>query len=313
MKYIETHGLNLSRFQLGTVQLGMKYGLGVDCEKPSEEKAMGVLNKAMEMGLNTLDTSNDYGDSEVIIGRWLESRRQEGKELPWVVTKIGNFDHTSYDTLRDDILRQTESCQKNLGTDTLDCLMIHAYESYANDRDNVTKVFEELKAQNAFKVGAISVFSTNDYGVVADSIFDAVQIPLNVFDWMQIENGGIEKLEKSGKMIFARSVFLQGVVFHTLETLDPRMSVCRPMVKRYRELCEEFQLAPEVLALSFVLSVPGVAATVLGCDNAQQVVANCELFDKTVQLTKEQWNKLREAFVDVDRRAVTPGSWYDKK
>lgn len=313
MKYIETHGLNLSRFQLGTVQLGMQYGLGADNAKPSEEKAVGVLDKAMEMGLNTLDTANNYGDSEAIIGRWLDSRRKEGKTLPWVVTKIGPFNHENPDVLRDDILRQTENCQKNLGMDTLDCLMIHSYEDYNNNRDQVTKVFEELKAQNAYKVGAISIYSKDDYGVVADSIFEAVQIPLNVFDWLQIENGGMEKLEKSGKTIFVRSVFLQGMVFHTPETLDPRMSVCKPMVKRYCELCEEFQLAPDVLALSFVLSVPGVAATVIGCDNADQLVSNCQLFDKTVKLTKEQWNKLREAFVDVDRRAVTPGLWYDRK
>ena len=310
MKYVEAKGLKLSSFMLGTVQLGMEYGLGADKAKPSEEKAIAVLDRAMELGVNCLDTANNYGDSEAIIGRWLAKRRAEKKDLPWVVTKIGPLKHGSYDILRDDILRQTEGCCQRLNMDTLDCLMIHDFESYATDSDSVRKIFEEMKSQNLYRYSAISAYSRHDYGVLADSGFDAVQIPLNVFDWLQIENGGMEKLEKSGMMVFVRSVFLQGMVFHTPETLDPRLAMCKPMVEKYVELCKEFDLAPDVLALSFVRSVPGVTATVLGCDNAQQLEANCQLIDKTVDLTKEQWNKLREAFVDVDRDAVNPGVWY---
>ena len=49
MKYIESHGIRLSKLQLGTVQLGMTYGLGEDKAKPSEEKAIGILERAMEL------------------------------------------------------------------------------------------------------------------------------------------------------------------------------------------------------------------------------------------------------------------------
>jgi len=125
MKYITAKSQKLSVFSLGTVQLGMTYGLGEDREKPSEEKAFSILDTAMELGVNNLDTANNYGDSEEVIGRWLKKRREENKNLPWIVTKIGPFKHGSYDILRDDILYQTESCLKNLGVDSLDCLMVH--------------------------------------------------------------------------------------------------------------------------------------------------------------------------------------------
>ena len=75
MKHIETHGVRLSRFQLGTVQLGMTYGLGEDKGKPSLEKAMGILDAAVVHGINVLDTANTYGDSEAVIGKWLAKRR----------------------------------------------------------------------------------------------------------------------------------------------------------------------------------------------------------------------------------------------
>ena len=288
MKYVTVNERKMSAFSLGTVQLGMTYGLGDDKEKPSEEKAFEILDTAMECGIDNLDTANNYGDSDLVIGRWLQKRKTEKKELPWVVTKIGPLKQGSFDILRDDILYQTEECLKNLGTDSLDCLMVHNFEDYEQNREEVRRIFEELKEQKICTTIALSAYSRHDYGVIAESGFDAAQIPLNVFDWGQIENGGIEKIAKSGMMIFVRSVFLQGLVFHTPEDLDPRMDFCAPYLKRYLELCKEFELEPDVLALSFVLSLPGITTAVMGCDTAKQVEANCRLFDKTVKLTEQQ-------------------------
>ncbi len=311
MKYISTKGVDLSRFSLGTVQLGMEYGLGEDKAKPSEEKAFALLERAMELGVNNLDTANNYGDSEAVIGRWLRVRKAKKKELPWIVTKIGPFKHDSYDVLRDDILTQTENCIKNLGMEQLDCLMLHNFEDYEQDQDAIRKIFEEMKRQGLYHYSAISAYSRHDYGVLAESGFDATQIPLNVFDWSQIDNGGLEKLEKSGMMVFVRSVFLQGLVFKTPETLHPRMDFCKPYVERYQSFCKEFTLSPAVLALSFVLSLPGITTTVLGCDNISQLEDNAKLIDETVILTKEQMNKLHEAFAEVDPRVTNPGVWFN--
>ena len=312
MKYTTHKDLTLSRFSLGTVQLGKPYGLGeASLEKTSEEKAFSILDTAMENGINNLDTANNYGDSEAVVGRWLQKRKAEGKSLPWVVTKIGPLKQDSFDALRDDVLYQVENCCKALQLDTIDCLMLHRFEDYNTDRDGIRKIYQELKSQGIFRYSAISAYSRHDYGVLAESGFDAVQVPLNVFDWSQIENGGMEKLEKSGMMVFVRSVFLQGLVFHTPQDLDPRMAFCFPYLEKYRSLCREFGLQPDELALSYVLSVPGVDTAVMGCDNAAQVAANCALFDKTVQLEKQQLDMLREAFADIDPRVINPGTWYN--
>ena len=158
----------------------------------------------------------------------------------------------------------------------------------------------------------ISAYSRHDYGVIAESGFDATQIPLNVFDWSQIENGGLQKLADSGMMIFTRSVFLQGLVFHTPEDLDPRMDFCFPYLNRFIELYKEFELSPAALALSFVLSLPGVTQAVMGCDTADQVESNSKLFDQTVKLTDEQMNKLHDAFRGIDPRVINHGMWFNR-
>ena len=311
MKYIHTKDLRLSRFMLGTVQLGMDYGLGPDRAKPSSEKAFAVLDQAAAQGVNAIDTANNYGDAEHIIGQWLQKRRGNTDDLPWVVTKIGPLKSTSFDALRDEIYSQVDACRQNLGVEKIDCLMLHNCEDYIAHSDEIQRIFAELRDDQAFRFSAISAYTRHDYGMIAESGFDAVQIPLNVFDWRQIESGGIEKLAKAGMMIFARSVFLQGLVVHAPEELDRRMEYCVPVLETYRRLCREFELSPAVLALSFVLSVPGITSAVLGCDNPTQVKENAGLFDQTVKLTQLQWQSIKKAFLNTDDRITDPGKWYN--
>lgn len=311
MKYFELDGKKLSSFQLGTVQLGMKYGLGADSDKPSEETALKMLDRAMEMGVNNLDTANNYGDSQKVIGHWLLRQKAEGKELPFIITKIGPLKHGSYDILRDDVLFQTEGCRKELSMETLDCLMLHDFEDYEKDADALRKIFEEMKRDGMYRVSGISAYSRHDYGMIAESGFDVTQIPLNVFDWTRIDDGGIRKIADAGMKIFARSTFLQGLVFHTPEDLDPRMAFCIPTVKRWNELCKEFDMEPSVLAMSFILSVPGITCAVLGCDTEKHVELNCEMMDKVKELTKEQMEILHEAFKDTPANVLNPGVWFN--
>ena len=54
-----------------------------------------------------------------------------------------------------------------------------------------------------------------------------------------------------------------------------------------------------------------VTCAVLGCDNEAQLAANCALFEKTVTLTEEQEEKLREAFTGIDPRVINPGLWFN--
>ena len=309
MKYVESHGLNMSVFSLGTVQLGMNYGVTGKTEKPSEQYAHAMLDRALAVGVNNLDTANNYGDSERVIGSWL-ARIPEDKR-PLIVTKIGPFDHSSPEALRADMIAQAHKCLETLGVDSVDILMLHNFDDYIADPEIVRSTAMELKEQGIAKKTAVSAYSCHDYNVIAASGFDAVQLPLNVFDWGRIEDGGIRAIADAGMMIFVRSVFLQGLVFMTPEQLDPRMSFAAPYLARFHELAESFGMAGDVLAASFVLSVPGVTTVVLGCQTPEQIESNAALMDKVRRLTDEEMSLLREAFVNIDERVINPRVWFN--
>ena len=67
-------GEEVSKFTLGTVQLGLDYGMANAVGKPSEEQAFGILDAAFEAGVNSLDTAVAYGTSEEVIGHYLKAK-----------------------------------------------------------------------------------------------------------------------------------------------------------------------------------------------------------------------------------------------
>ena len=72
-----------SGMTLGTVQLGMNYGIANQGGKPDEQKSFSILRSALEGGVTALDTARAYGDSEEVIGRFLKT--WEG-EKPTIIT-----------------------------------------------------------------------------------------------------------------------------------------------------------------------------------------------------------------------------------
>ena len=307
MKINTVKGQDITILSLGTVQLGLNYGIHNDSGKPSLETSFRILNAAMEAGINTLDTAAGYGNSEEVIGAWLKTVAED--QRPFIVTKAAKLDHSSLEALRADLQSRVASSKARLGLPQLPMLMLHNCDDYLCDKDNMKTVFAELKASGDILYSGISAYSNHDYSELAASGFDAVQIPVNIFDWGQIENGGLQKLKDSGMMIFVRSVYLQGLVFQDPDSIPERMAFCRDTLVKFRHLCKKYQLSPAVLALSYALSLPGVTSLVLGSETVEQVRQNARLLKEAVTLSPEQMAEIRENFLDTELRILNPSMW----
>lgn len=307
MKTVACKGLNISEFSLGTVQLGMNYGINNATGKPDPRTSNTILNLAIENGINVLDTAAAYGDSELVIGAWLKTIVPSKK--PLIVTKVTGIQPGTYRFVKEYIQGKVAASKERLGVEQLDMLLLHNFDEYLRDEDHVRQAMEELKADGDIRFTGASAYSHHDYGKIAETGFDATQIPINLFDWTQIENGGMEKLEKSGMIVFARSVFLQGLVFADPDHLPEKMLFARDTLVKFRGLCEKYGLTPAVLALSYVNSLSAITSLVLGCETPQQVQENVDLFNQCVTLSADQLAEIRNCFVDTPRRVLNPGLW----
>ncbi|MEN9561731.1 MAG: hypothetical protein RIQ56_1004, partial [Candidatus Parcubacteria bacterium] len=52
---------------LGTVQLGMSYGIGNFSGQPSRAQALEIIDRAWEAGIRTFDTAAAYGEAEIVL------------------------------------------------------------------------------------------------------------------------------------------------------------------------------------------------------------------------------------------------------
>lgn len=307
MKTVNCKGLNISTLSLGTVQLGMNYGINNASGKPDTETSNAILNLATERGINVLDTAGSYGDSELVIGNWLKT--VEPGKRPFIVTKVTGFTPGSYASVKAFLQEKVALSKQRLGVEQLDMLMLHNFDEYLRDPDNIRQAMEELKTDGDIRFTGASAYAHHDYGAIADTGFDATQIPVNLFDWSQMENGGMKKLEDSGMIVFARSVYLQGLVFADPDQLPSKMAFARDTLVKFRDLYQAYNLTPATLALSYVSSLSAVTSLVLGCETTQQVQDNVDLINRCVTLSPAQLSEIHSCFADTPSRLLNPGLW----
>jgi predicted aldo/keto reductase-like oxidoreductase len=94
----------------------------------NEEEASRVLNRALDLGVNFIDTARGYKESEELIGRTISSRRDEF----CLATKTRGRDESR-------ILFEFKTSLENLRTETVDLYQIH----YVNTDEELEEVLRE--------------------------------------------------------------------------------------------------------------------------------------------------------------------------
>ena len=63
-------GLHVSALSLGTVELGVEYGIKTQeqSNRPDKNEAIRIIHSAVDMGINLFDTAPNYGTSESLLG-----------------------------------------------------------------------------------------------------------------------------------------------------------------------------------------------------------------------------------------------------
>jgi predicted aldo/keto reductase-like oxidoreductase len=143
------------------------------------DQATAVLEKAVGLGIDYLDTAVSYGDgeSETRLGRFLVTRRKD----VFLATKVPTRART-----RDAALKEVEGSLKRLQTDRVDLLHLHSLGDDADlarieAPDGALKALYELREQKVARF--VGMTSHTDGAVMAKAIerndLDCVQLAMN--------------------------------------------------------------------------------------------------------------------------------------
>jgi aryl-alcohol dehydrogenase-like predicted oxidoreductase len=300
------------------------WAIGGSWGKQDDADSLKALHKALDLGVNFIDTAAGYGDgrSERLIGKVLKERR---REKIYVATKShpasGNWppfprerweDRYSEKYLRESV----EMRLKNLGVDCLDILQLHTWTRAWSDDPKPLEILRKLQKEGKLRLVGIST-PEQDQNCVVELMrggwVDAVQVIYNIFEQepaAQILPVGKEK--KVG--IIVRVVFDEGSLtgkFSSSTTFEPddfrRKYFAGDRLARAVERAEKIKTEiagsgytmPQA-ALKFALADDAVGTVIPGIRTEAQAQMNCtvsELPDMTLDLQKKLWaHNWRRAF-----------------
>lgn len=304
--------MKISPLTLGTVQLGLDYGIANDRGKPQGQDGAAIVQAAFAHGITTLDTSRHYGDAESVIGKFLSETDPHPPDL-LVVSKF----KWSAGALSDPTRARREArdlVRRSLDELGLPCLPILLYHNGKEESmEALMKLLPdtllELQEEGLIQKGGISLYYPADvYGVLEADVLAAVQLPVSVFDQRIIHNGGLQLLAERSKIVFARSVFLQGLFFLDEARIPPNLHQALPFLARLRRLAEQAEMSVAEFAFSYVRDLVGITSMVFGAERPEQVAQNAALL--SVAAIKPEIREQADAdFKDVPQEVITPGLW----
>lgn len=122
-------------------------------ERGDRREAIAALQRGLDLGLSHIDTAEMYGDgrSEAIIGEAIAGRRDE----VFLVSKV-----LPHNASRQGVRAACEGSLKQLGTDRLDCYLLHWRGPHA--LAETFAAFEALKQEGKILSWGVSNFDEDD-------------------------------------------------------------------------------------------------------------------------------------------------------
>lgn len=178
MKYRE---LGRTGWQVSEVSFGA-WAIGASWGKVSDDDSMAALHKAVDLGVNFIDTADVYGDghSERLVARL----RKERSETIYVATKAGRrlSPHTADGFNKANLSAFVERSLKNLDTDALDLLQLHCPPTEVYYRPEVFGILDDLVAAGKLRNYGVSVEKVEEaLKAIEYPNVQSVQIIFNMF------------------------------------------------------------------------------------------------------------------------------------
>jgi aryl-alcohol dehydrogenase-like predicted oxidoreductase len=169
-------GWQASEMGFGSWAIGGSWG------KTDDNEAIAALHKAIELGVNFIDTADVYGDghSEQLIARV----RKEHTEPLFIATKAGRRldPHIADGYNRENLTKFVERSLQNLQMESLDLLQLHCPPSEVYDRPEVFAALDGLVQAGKIRYYGVSVEKVDEaLKAIQYPNVQSIQIIFNMF------------------------------------------------------------------------------------------------------------------------------------
>ena len=286
MKYsvVGSSTLNVSQIGFGCMSL-----------PPDEKAAIPVLNRAIDLGINYLDTADIYDDgiNEQLIGKAIKGKRDK----LIVASKAGNVRRPDGDLdwnpTKKHILECIEKSLKRLNTDFIDLYQLHG--GTINDNiDETIEAFELLKQQGKIRFYGISSIRPNvirEY--IKRSSIVSVMTQYSLLD-RRPEEETLKAIHKNNIGVMVRGSVAQGLLIN--KPAKPYLEYAAGDVAKMNSSVHKIsgnERTTTQTAIKYVLQTDAVTSVVVGMRTIEQVEEAVNAINSQY-LTNEEINMLSQ-------------------
>lgn len=293
-----TRSFGKTGFKVGILSLG---GQATIEQQGTEEESEKIVNRAIDLGVNYIDTAASYGkgQSQLNIGRVMKTRRNE----VWLSTK-------THDRSYDGSMRLLEESLKNLQTDHLDTWQLHNVKTKDQmdqifAKDGALKAMEKAKAEGMIRhIGITGHFEPL---ILLEAIkkypFDQILLAVNAADihYLSFKNYLLPEAQKKGIGIVGMKVATRGRMLSSwtpppIKEQPSRMATTLPGTISIKE------------ALTYNMSLP-VSTTIIGIDNVAQIEEDVKIASEFSPLPEPEMKAIEFKTLPIVRQGLYFRRW----
>lgn len=226
-----------------------------------------MLKLGIEYGMTFIDTAENYGHSEELVGRAIKNYRR--KDI-FIATKVSP-EHLSHD----DVLKSVEGSLRRLQTDYIDLYQIH-WPNPSIPFEETFGAMEKLVKDGKVRYLGVSNFSLKQLKLASG--FVSIQVEYNLFD-RTIEEDILPYCQKHGILVIAYSPLNHGKILN----------------RTVQRIAKEYHKTPVQIALNWLVSKQSVIA-IPKAVNANHVKENASATD--FELAEEDIKLINGTFIN---------------
>ncbi|HEX3784085.1 MAG TPA: aldo/keto reductase [Pseudonocardiaceae bacterium] len=295
-------GIKVSPYALGTLMFATSIG------NPDHDDSIRIIHKALDAGINFIDTADAYGDSEDVVGKALKGRRDNVV----LATKVGRpmgTDPNQQGTSRRWIMTAVENSLRRLGTDHIDLYQIHRPDPSTDIEETLSALSDLIHSGKVRAIGSSAMpasdlveaqwvaerrglerfrteqppYSLLSRGIEREILPTAQRYGMGTLVWGPFGQGMLTGRVRKGQHNDLRRA---GLTRHLTD--ERRVDA----VEAFIPLAEEAGLPMTHLAMAFAIAHPGVTSAILGPRTMSHLDDLLAGFD--VRLTDEILDRIDE-------------------
>ena len=282
---------------LGTAQFGLAYGISNQTGQVSRDEVIQILSLSRKCGINMLDTAAAYGSSEFCLG-------ELGVKGFNIVTKLrpipkGLIDVAGW------VDSEVRASLHRLNVDSVYGVLLHRSDNLISSSGKLimNRLQRFKEAGSILKIG-VSIYHPRELDLIAQEYaIDIVQAPFNVLDRRIATSGWLRRLHKQGIEVHARSIFLQGLLVMSRDSIPHKFNRWFDVFNRWHDWLEANNLNATDACLAYAASQTAIERVVLG-------VQSCAQLDELTKsaIAKVPLDKLPDISSE-DEKLINPSNW----